>query len=286
MKIIFSRKGFDSQYGGVPSPILKDGTIVSLPIPSQHGRSLHEIAVPGVPLDKLVSDLTGGRLDGKNLVHLDPDLRRDSLQRAPGWKPSFGQVSAAQGHLRKQGVGLGDIFLFFGWYRQAEMLGGNWRFVPGAPDIHSLFGWLQVGEILAVNSNTLPSLPHWIQDHPHVVFASQMATGNTLYVAADKLFNGRLPGAGIFDRWTPRLQLTAVGKSRSFWRLPAWMHPEMGRFTLSYHGSLKRWQLDGDTALLKSVAKGQEFVMDLGDSNVGHLWLTELIQTDANGETS
>ena len=35
MKVILSRKGFDSQYGGMPSPILPDGTLLSLPIPSK-----------------------------------------------------------------------------------------------------------------------------------------------------------------------------------------------------------------------------------------------------------
>jgi len=35
MKVALSRKGFDSGYGGCPSPILPDGTILSLPIPSK-----------------------------------------------------------------------------------------------------------------------------------------------------------------------------------------------------------------------------------------------------------
>ena len=34
MKVILSRKGFDSQYGGYPSPVLPDGRMISLPIPS------------------------------------------------------------------------------------------------------------------------------------------------------------------------------------------------------------------------------------------------------------
>jgi len=33
MKVILSRKGFDSSYGGCASPILPDGTLLSLPIP-------------------------------------------------------------------------------------------------------------------------------------------------------------------------------------------------------------------------------------------------------------
>ena len=35
MKIILSRKGFDSEYGGYPSPILPNGQMISLPIPDQ-----------------------------------------------------------------------------------------------------------------------------------------------------------------------------------------------------------------------------------------------------------
>ncbi len=38
MKVILSRKGFDSQYGGKPSPILPDGRLISLPIPSQDDK--------------------------------------------------------------------------------------------------------------------------------------------------------------------------------------------------------------------------------------------------------
>jgi len=33
MKIVLSRKGFDSKYGGYPSPILPDRNMISLPIP-------------------------------------------------------------------------------------------------------------------------------------------------------------------------------------------------------------------------------------------------------------
>ena len=35
MRIILSRKGFDSANGGYPSPIMPDGRMVSLPIPDQ-----------------------------------------------------------------------------------------------------------------------------------------------------------------------------------------------------------------------------------------------------------
>ena len=38
MKLILSRKGFDSQSGGCPSPIFPNGTLYSLPIPHDHSE--------------------------------------------------------------------------------------------------------------------------------------------------------------------------------------------------------------------------------------------------------
>ena len=35
MKVILSRKGFDSANGGIASPIFEDGTMLSFPIPSK-----------------------------------------------------------------------------------------------------------------------------------------------------------------------------------------------------------------------------------------------------------
>jgi hypothetical protein len=161
MKIIFSRKGFDSQYGRVPSPIFPDGTIVSLPIPSSQGRPLGDLVAASGPLHRVVSDLTAGRITASTRVHLDPDLQASSVERLPSWRPCFGQDSAAQQHLANQGVGVGDVFLYFGWYRQAELHQGRWRYVPGSPDIHSLFGWLEVGDVLKVGDNPADLRARW-----------------------------------------------------------------------------------------------------------------------------
>jgi len=95
MKIIFSREGFDSQYGCVPSPILPDGTLLPLPIPSTQGRPLRDIQSPAGPLHLLVSDLTRGKIGPDTLVHLDPDLQSPAIPRLVGWQPSLGQVAAA-----------------------------------------------------------------------------------------------------------------------------------------------------------------------------------------------
>jgi len=149
MRLVFSRKGFDSSAGRVPSPILPDGTLYSLPIPDPYSQiRFGDIRAKGVPIANLVPDLTRGRINAGNRVHLDPDLRHDALRRPTGWRPLFGQANSAQSHLKNQGVTCGDLFLFFGWFRRVTQDLGRWRYVPDAPDLHVLFGWLQIGGIL------------------------------------------------------------------------------------------------------------------------------------------
>jgi hypothetical protein len=223
VRIVFSRKGFDSQYGGVPSPILEGTLIASLPIPSKHGRQLTGRRRDSVPMDRLVSDLSGGRYGPNDTFHLDPDLDTGACTRQPGWRPAFGQAGAAQAHLDRQGVGVGDIFLFFGWYRQATQQRGPWIYVPGAQDMHSLFGWLQVGDMISVSADGRAEASRfpWLAAHPHVEHAAAFqGSRNTIFLAADRLrLGGRtlaLPGAGVFKRWSPGLQLTSPG-CRSGW---------------------------------------------------------------------
>lgn len=111
MRIIFSRKGFDSSYGGCPSPLV-GGRPLSLPIPVT-SRSRTTFGHLPDPLPSLVPDLTRGRLTPDSLCHLDPDLVADTLQnRQPGWRGSLGQVAQSQRHLENQGVGPGDLFVF------------------------------------------------------------------------------------------------------------------------------------------------------------------------------
>lgn len=276
MKIIFSRKGFDSQYGQVPSPILSDGSLQALPIPSRYGRPLGDIQGQLGPVHRIANDLTNGTITGSTSVHLDPDLYDGSVMRRPGWRPSFGQVGAAQRHLSNQGVGPGDVFLFFGWFRQAEHATGRWSYARGAPNLHVLFGWLQVGQVLRVAES---EYPEWLADHPHVQHASRFGAENTIYIAAERLSGTShcMPTAGIFRQWSSDLQLTARGRTRSVWRLPSWLLKDPERPALSYHLNRARWHGDDDGVLLKTVAKGQEFVIDVGNCTHASKWLRSLV---------
>jgi hypothetical protein len=154
MRVILSRKGFDSASGGMPSPILPGGTLLSLPIPQDRPGS-------GTSYTS-IRDVTGSSLAGimnqlqipvpADGAHLDPDLVRAAVPRDRGWRPLIGQDSQAERHLENQHVGPGDVFLFFGLFRQTVPWDGQLRWAPGAPMLHVLFGYLEIGEVRHIRS--------------------------------------------------------------------------------------------------------------------------------------
>jgi hypothetical protein len=285
VKLVLSRKGFDARHGGIPSPILPDGTLLPLPIPHPaEPTSLGQIPLPlGSPaLEELLPDLSGGRLDPELSVHADPQLVPPADAR-PGWRPCLGQAGAAAGHLRREGVGVGDLFLFFGWFRDVERRHGRWVYRSASPDLHLMFGWLEVGEVLPLGREPerCLALHPWLLDHPHHRRSDLRSDPhNTLYLAApgSQLASFAAPVAGRFQRATPHRQLTAPhADSRSLWRLPGWWLPEPCAPTLSYHRDPGLWQRHGDAVLLRSARIGQEFVIELPEEGPHLAWLKALI---------
>jgi hypothetical protein len=276
MKLILSRKGFDSAHGGCPSPIL-DGQLCSLPIPDAGASRSYAKISPfnGLAIAQIVEDLTHGRVRRGDGAHLDPDLRRDSVARAAGWRPIFGQAAAAQSHLAKQEISPGDLFLFFGGFRHAKEVGGAVRFVRSAPKVHVIFGWLQVGRIARATNGLVAEIP-WASGHPHLT-APDRYQNNTLYFASDRLTSLGInaSGAGTFDQITPELTLTETGSNCSVWRLPRWFEPR-GRPPLTYHGAPARWTNCGTSMRLRSVGRGQEFVLDVEQYPEARDWLRSI----------
>ncbi|MCZ4280852.1 hypothetical protein O4H49_08700 [Kiloniella laminariae] len=283
MRIILSRKGFDSQYGGGPSPILPDGRICSLPIPHTEGPFCYQdLESPLGNLGQLLKQLSPKAAKPDDRVHLDPDLFPESLPRRANWRPCFGQHGAAQQHLAKQGVQAGDLFLFFGWFRSVD---AEFRPLPNSPDLHVIFGWLQVGQLhsLTGNPETSNFADPVYKDHPH--FHGEFGLNNTLYLARDSLdfFSQRgsgttdLPGGGLFNNIHPRRILTRPGGTRSRWQLPGWFaHPTPA---LSYHMKPEKWQPDGENWHLTSAPKGQEFVINTqGRHTAAKRWLKKLFE--------
>jgi hypothetical protein len=268
MKVIFSRKGFDSAAGGVPSPIV-DGRPVSLPIPTKMPSPLRFVDLAG-NLPGLVADLSGGRVDAAQTCHLDPDIDSMLIPRMAGWRGALGQDGAAQGHLTKQRIQPGDLFLFWGLFRPVETHAGKWRYV-GTPE-HRIFGWLHVAEVVALGpdgSHALQRFP-WLDQHPHV--RPGWGASNTLYVASNgfSIESRAVPGFGTFRQGR---RLTRVGSPRpSEWSTPAWLNPRTGGTGMSYNPP-SRWASDG----VRTASRGQEFVADIGDRADATAWLVDLL---------
>lgn len=278
MKIVFSRKGFDSKFGGVPSPIFPDGRICSLPIPDKSASvRYHDLRWDEDSLGTVVEDLTQRRLLREHGVHNDPDLRVDAMPRPTSWLPGFGQAKAAQGHLRNHFVGKGDVFLFFGWFRNVHRVRQTWSYTPNSANRHILFGWLQIEGAYDLSRRT-PLPPAWTVGHPH---RQTDYKNNFLYTAGPRLkdvsvLKKKLPGGGVFPRFHERLQLTAPNETRSVWRLPKWFFPRENKLPLSYHATESRWRSDNLFAYLNTVSIGQEFVLDCDHYPDAVGWLMEL----------
>lgn len=285
MKIILSRKGFDQGSGGAPSPLFADGSLFSIPIPD--GRTLQrygDMRHREHDIGEIVSHLTKGRYTGRSSAHVDPDLHQDRIERLKGWRPAFGQTGAAQRHLKNQGVGPGDIFLFFGWFRDVSRIDGVWRPSPGGRDIHAFHGWMQVGEVLDLSSGRATDwLRHpWLRNHPHVGRGAE--PNNTVYIATETLdlpggIGAGWAGGGRLEKLTAETTLTASDQpKKSVWSLPEWFGPDSGR-SLSYHVDRTRWTMTPTGLNLKTVGRGQEFVIDIGDDKKALDWVSALISS-------
>ena len=275
MKIILSRKGFDSANGGYPSPILQDGRMISLPIPSKDSTRYSDLKFDS---DQTYFDLMKylnpeikskkewNKLTRDTKCHLDPDLFAEIIQRDKYWKPCFGQIKQAQSHLSKRNVANNDLFLFFGWYKRTITENGRYKFENSAPDLHIVFGYLQIGEIKQVNKNSI--IPDWMQNHPHAKDNKRKEEPtNTIYVAREKLsWNNNKPGAGIF-RYNESLVLTKKGFPRSKWDLPEFFKA----VKISRHFD-ESWKKEG---YFQSVSIGQEFIVD--DNKHVENWAKQLI---------
>ena len=262
-KLILSRKGFDTSTGGIPSWIY-EGKTYSIPIPE---------AGTGVFYDKLqfneqhsyLKVLRDLGVKCYSEAHLDPDLQRGILEnRHPAWQPAFGQHGAALSHLLQShlSVNEGDIFLFFGWFREIELFKGRFRYIKSAPEIHQIFAWLEIGEIVPIDSSKPIEGLAW---HPHIVFAKEYDRGDNAVFLAKKestWFDGE-KGAGHFKFHTDLTlsHLSAKPYKRSVWKLPNAFFKK-GMCTLSYHENRKGEALRGlkSHKLLQSVARGQEFI--------------------------
>ena len=78
MKIIISRKGFDAENGGTASPVMPDGTMLSMPIPSNDYLGMDYVGYKGKSYLSIWKELKPNREDYDFTCHLDPDIRKNN----------------------------------------------------------------------------------------------------------------------------------------------------------------------------------------------------------------
>ncbi|MBP5507104.1 MAG: hypothetical protein J6Y23_04560 [Prevotella sp.] len=269
MKVILSRKGFDSANGGQASPILPDGTMLSLPIPSHDRISFSELQWHGFSYLDIIRQLNPKTLiDHDSHCHLDPDLREEVRPRKPGWMPAFGQKGSPLSELHNNAIAVGDLFLFYGWFRQTAYHDGKPCYLRGAKDIHAIYGYLQIGRIIREEKE----IPEWLREHPHANHARYEKDWknrqNAIFLPSPRLsLCPDMLGAGTFT-YDRRRVLTKEGCSRS-----RSTFPEAMRGTPISHCP-NGWKED----YFQSAAIGQEFVMDATPPVLD--WLKAIFRTE------
>lgn len=221
MKVILSRKGFDSENGGIPSAIMPNGDVVSFPIPSNNNASFDDLKYGERSYRAILDDLA--KKYGLNewpqpiaSCHVDPDLDKSRWMVPPrNWKPAFGPDYTVWHYLNETvGIHRNDIFLFFGTFHYLTTnIFGDFEFARKTgdfyhdSDLHLIWGYLQVGDVILDAERTLREYP-W---HPH-------AGGDVLIIPRKTLsFAPSKPGCGILPFSKERV-LTKVGQSKAYWK--------------------------------------------------------------------
>lgn len=271
MKVILSRKGMDSGSGGIPNLILPNKRLLSLPIPDEgSGLPYEKVSFGEKNLRELILEVSprfGFEKKSKN-CHLDPDIY-DDLTTQTKRNPAFGQHEASAIHLDNHEVGVGDIFLFYGMFRETEMRAdGRLRYKQKAPIRHIIYGYMKVGkkmdDLVEINRN--------YPNHPHA--NRKEYNNNRLYVPSEY-------GTFCYDA---RLVLTKEGQDkRSIWKLPSFFADNEITITWQSRGCCTR---ENGYTVMRSSYRGQEFVIEAQDAEHEkelYKWAEELIQIGKKG---
>jgi hypothetical protein len=290
MRVILSRKGFDSTAGGHPSPEI-NGKLVSIPIPcsgtpADPGDQYANISSTHLDLNftELMVQLgiTSIRLEERRVPTEQAVAHLDPLVEPPG-DGVLGHSGSTVRLLADRGVTTGDLFLFFGWFRPTEQVDRALRWRRHATGFHAIWGYLQIGEIITLATAT-PRQKARFADHPHVRRVnSGHDKGDVLYVATPRLVcrGLDLPGSGRLT-YRRATRLTAPGETRrSHWRLPACFDPQETPIKgLSPNiGIRSRFTREDENVLVESGGRGQEFVARANDRMLD--WITDVLRNPA-----
>ena len=260
-RLILSRKGFDSKAGGSASPIFNDGSFFSIPIPQSHPapKKYKDLDFNGISGAELLKEVSA-KIKVTDYCHNDPLLNEKV--------GIFGQASSSQTELKNNNVGPGDLFLFFGWFK---------NFSENGRDLHHLFGWLQIEEIIEGSKDIKQHLLKNNIQHPHGHGDTSRFSNNTIYVAKKKLeLNNREifeRGHGMFKFTHEDLILTEKNKTRSRWKLPSMYFKDSKDLFLNR----MKWENEEEYKVFYK-GFGQEFILDIEKNPNVKKWAINLIK--------
>lgn len=263
MKVILSRKGSDTVYGGLASPILPTNEMRSIPIPSKSDKIKYDNLTSGSGLNygdilaQLQSTYRKKRINTGDSCHLDPDIYEDIIERPHDWRALFGQIGKAQQHLTYGGVQENDLFLFFGWFKRTEIIDGIFKYSDNF-DLHVIFGYLQIGKIINPKAD---GFEKWMEYHPHIQNKERYNDKtNRVYIAREtSTWDKSIPGSGFFDF---DKQLILTKKTKQFGYLPKSHWKNEFPFDKSVKISRHKESAWKDKNYFQSTPIGQEFVFE------------------------
>jgi len=174
--------------------------------------------------------------------HLDPDLNYwTHSKRHKQWKAAFGQAGPQEARLQQGKVCVGDIFLFYGWFKQIRIKSGRYEYIKNSRNLHVIYGYMVVDEVFDL-SNPKLEVPAHLDDHPHMVNRYTYGKKNRIYCGTD---------AGIFQ-YHKDLVLTRDGESRSRWELPSFFVNE------AFGGKVERRRLPNGNVALDFIGRNSQ----------------------------
>lgn len=262
MKIVFSRKGFDSKSGGFPSPIFPDGTVCSIPIPTtlvQYDYSHIKCSYEREPIQEILNQLTNKLIKNGELKCCDyasnaQACHYDPMEFQQEGYLALGQAENAEAHLRNQGVQEGDQFIFYGLFQPVNKTAGVWSYKRDTPPVHLIWSWMKIGRRFHVEreADLVREAYPFLDRHPHL---------NAEYISRNR---GKINGIYVSSNYqkfkfsdTRVLTDTKNYSGCSTWRLPiCFNQPD----AFSY---LKSFSAEGNDVVTKFRGYGQEFVLNL-----------------------
>lgn len=261
MKVILSRKGFDSANGGYASPII-NGCPLSLPIPDNNETIKYsELTYKnGLSYLNIMKQLNIRGYNENSTCHYDPDFNLGAI----------GQINQAQSHLNNNKVDIGDLFLFFGWFKETTNIEGKIVFKNNAKypnGFHLIFGYLEIDDIIHTSSQDTPL---WLQNHCHYTRKSVRADKtNTIYVGRRKSFlHQNKDGFGILSFSEKRILTKNNEGARTHWNIE-------GLRGLSITYNPNAWHKH----YFQAADIGQEFVIE--ESRQAENWALGILTEDS-----